>query len=126
MSDALHSRRDIAAYNSGIRQRVSALPTYSVEAARAAHARPITHAFQTRIIDQCVMLLRVVNDFKERRIYLVKKEKSAIEVWAAPTQTKHIEPLPLAKEEEPTPVPMDPDFYRIFLGQGRYFWETAA
>lgn len=86
MSVALHTRRDIAEHNREVRARISALPTYDPETARANKARPITHAYQTRLIDQCTMLLRVVDDFRDRKVYLVRRG-SAIEVWAARTST---------------------------------------
>lgn len=103
MADLLHSRREIAEHNRNVRARISALPTFTPEEAKAQQARPITHPYETRLINQCIMLMRVVDDFRDRKVFLVR-QGAAIEVWAPQiSRSKEVSTERTASRPDATP-----------------------
>lgn len=78
-------------------------PTYvtvSTAEARKLGYRPVTAAFSTRQFDQCAMLDKVVGDFRECDIKLVRVgvRKNNIEVWRK-TWDRHTAPKSVHRAE---------------------------
>ncbi len=73
----VHQARDI---EHSIRDRIAGLKVVSVAEAEAAGARPFTYAYTTRLLDQCAMLLSVIDENPEKNLIFVAKPKG-IEIW---------------------------------------------